>query len=193
MQFFIYTSQMDKNKIANIKAVIFDSVGVLFSPHVLYDAERGEVLRERSHIDGQGISLLRSAGIPVAFVSSETSGFLEKLTDKLNSLASVKNGDWQPVALFAGLSGTKKEEALVTWLQSLNLTLADCAYMGDDIGDYTILTKVGFKAAPAQAEEIMRSIADWTSPREGGRGAVRDLCNAILDTKGIDPLTLSQK
>jgi len=71
-------------RLARVKAVIFDGDGVLFTGRAFIHPERGELLKERSHIDGQGISLLRAAGVKVAFVSSETTGFLEILGKKMN-------------------------------------------------------------------------------------------------------------
>jgi 3-deoxy-D-manno-octulosonate 8-phosphate phosphatase (KDO 8-P phosphatase) len=63
--------------------------------------------------------------------------------------------------------------------------------MGDDVGDFQVMQKAGFKASPAQAESLVKNISDFVAPRQGGNGAVRDFCNFLLETRGIDPTTLN--
>jgi 3-deoxy-D-manno-octulosonate 8-phosphate phosphatase (KDO 8-P phosphatase) len=179
-----------KKKLRGIKAVIFDGDGVLFSGRVLIDAEKGEVSKERSHIDGQGISLLREAGIKIVFVSGEKTGFIEKIGEKLNSLPSVNSGKWPKISIFSGFQKEEKIKAVENWLKSNDMDWQECAAMGDDLADYDILKRVGFSAAPNQAEMIIKEIADYIAPRKGGDGAIRDLCNLILEAKNIDSRTL---
>lgn len=177
----------------NIKAIVFDSVGVIFSETVLFGAEEGEKFRVRSHADGQGISLLRSAGIAVAFITSETTGFLEKIGEKLNNLPAVKEGKMDAINVFTGASGKDKSATISSWLSEKGLSFEECAYVGDDVGDYEIMKKVGFAGAPAQAEKIIKDVAHFVASRRGGDGAVRDVCNFILEAKNIDPLSLTRK
>jgi 3-deoxy-D-manno-octulosonate 8-phosphate phosphatase (KDO 8-P phosphatase) len=178
--------------IEDVRAVALDSLGVLFGESVLVHPKEGEYLRTRSHIDGQGISYLRAAGVPIAFISSEKTGYLEYLGDKLNNLPSVASGAWHPIAIFTGEDGKDKVGTLTTWLSAHGLTMADCAYMGDDIADLAVFRQAGFSAAPVQAEESVKKAADFVATRRGGDGAVRDLANAILEAKGIDLETLSR-
>lgn len=177
---------MKKGLLENIKAVLFDGDGVFFSGRVFIHSESGEYLKERSHIDGQGISLLRAAGIHVALVSGETTGFLEAVGQKLNTLPSVRDGKWPPVAVFTGPQGKDKVAAVDGWLKGIGISWGECAAMGDDVSDLELLKKVGFTAVPRQAEEIVKKIAHYVASREGGNGAIRDLCNLILEAKGID-------
>ena len=179
------------DRLRNIKAVVFDGDGVFFSGRVFVHPESGEYLKERSHLDGQGISLLRAAGIHVALVSGEATGFLEAVGKKLNDLPSVRNGKWPPVAVFTGPQGKDKVAAAERWLGELGISWGECVAMGDDVSDYELLKKAGFAAVPAQAEEIVKKIAHYVAPREGGNGAIRDLCNFILEAKGIDVTTLA--
>ena len=175
-----------KEKLKKIKAIVFDGDGVFFSGRVFVSPEKGEALKERSHIDGQGISLLRAIGIRVALISGEKTGFIEKIGEKVNSLPSVKNGDWPEMGIFTGFQGGQKVETIENWLKENGIGWQECAAMGDDLADYELLLKVGVAAAPAQAEAVIKEIADFVVPREGGNGAIRDLCNLILEAKGID-------
>ena len=176
-----------------IKVVVFDSIGVLFSSTVLFDAEKGETLRTRSHVDGQGISFLRAAGIRVVFMSASDDGFIRTLEKRLNGLPSVANGSWAPIPVFAGITGQAKADTLGAWLEENNLSWSECAYMGDDIGDWQAMQKAGFRAAPASAEEMIKKDAHFVASRTGGAGAVRDLCNHILEAQEVDVTTLALK
>ena len=173
----------------NTKAVVFDGDGVIFTSQVFFGTG-GEALKERSFIDGQGISLLRSAGIQVALVTAENSPFAKLFIEKMNSLSAVKSGKWKPMELVSDAIGQGKVDAVEKWITSHNLSWDECAYMGDDIGDYKVMEKVAFRACPAGAEEMIKSFSHFIAQRSGGQGAVRDLCNFILKAKDIDPLSL---
>lgn len=177
------SDNLDKAK--NLKAVVFDADGVLFTGQVFVDS-KGESMKERSHVDGQGISILRASGLLIAFVSAESSGFLEAVGEKFNNLTSVKGEQWPPVGIFTGPISKGKITAIDTWLKDNGIDWSECAYMGDDIGDYEILKKVGFTAAPAQAEKVIKDNCMFVADRKGGDGAIRDLANFILEAKGVD-------
>ncbi len=187
----IFKMEKLEEKLKKIKAVVFDGDGVFFTGRVFVSSEKGEVLKERSHADGQGISFLRAAGLKVALISGEITGFLEKIGEKLNSLPSVKEGKWPPMGIFTGLQGDKKVEAVDKWLKESGIKWEECAAMGDDMADYQLLKMVGVAAAPAQAETVIKNIVDFVAPRKGGNGAIRDFCNLILKAKGIDPISLT--
>ena len=57
---------------------------------------------------------------------------------------------------------------------------ADVAYMGDDLLDLPVLTRVGLSAAPADAAPEVRERVDWVSTAGGGRGAARELVELVL-------------
>lgn len=180
-----------QEKAKKVKAVILDGDGVFFTGRVLIHPKDGEFLKERSHIDGQGISLCRAAGILFALVSGETSGFLEVVGEKLNNLPSVREGKWKPILVVCGPQQGGKAEAVNKWISDNGISWDECAVMGDDLSDIQLLERAGFKTAPAQAEDAIKNMADWSSPRRGGDGAIRDLCDLILKSKGIDPRSLS--
>ncbi len=190
-------SLSDAKKIAKaLKAVVFDADGVIFSGQVFMgvgpDGQYKEMIKARSHIDGQGISLLRSAGLRIAIVTAESS-FAQVLTDKLNNLPSAKSGMWLPIDIFTKQIGTEKTAMIAEWLAKNNISWNECAYMGDDVGDFHIMQKVGLPSAPVQAETLIKDTALFVAERRGGDGAVRDLCNFILEAKGIDQTTLAFK
>lgn len=180
-----------KEKLKKVKAVVFDGDGVFFSGRVFVSPEKGEVLKERSYVDGQGIAFLMASGIRVALISGEKTGFLEKIGEKVNSLPSVKEGHCPEISIFTGFQGKQKVEIVESWLRKIGVAWSEYAAMGDDLSDYQLLEKAGVSAAPAQAEEIIKGITDFIAPRPGGSGAIRDFCNLILEAKGIDLKSLN--
>jgi YrbI family 3-deoxy-D-manno-octulosonate 8-phosphate phosphatase len=65
----------------------------------------------------------------------------------------------------------------------MNLTLSEVAYIGDDINDLPALMKVGFSACPSDAVTEIRDVATFICQSEGGKGAVREVCNLLLNKK----------
>ena len=188
-----------RNVASKIKALVLDADGVIFSGSVLVSVDKKndgnfeykEVFKKRSHIDGQGISLLRSAGICIAIITAEKTGFAEALCQKLNRLPSVESGKWPAIDCFTDNIGKIKERAIGAWLEKLKIDWSECAYMGDDVGDFEVMKKVGFPACPNQAEKIIKDISFFIAKRDGGNGAIRDLANMILSAKKIDPTKLN--
>lgn len=178
---------MDTKLIRDIQAVVFDSYGVLISEYAYLDSEHTETIK-RSHVDGQGISYLRAAGVRIALFADSV-GHVEYLADKFNKLPSAtKLGGWAPVDVLKG----DKVAALDAWLTGNGILWQECAAMADDVADISYLRKVGFAGAPAQAEEQVREAVTFVAERRGGDGAVRDFANVILKAKGIDPEALSK-
>lgn len=184
----------------NIKAVVLDGDGVIFPSQVIMgineDGSYKVAHQRRDHKDGQGMSLVRAVeGIVFAFITAETNGFATALAGKLNKLPSVRSDanpkGWAPIDVFAGPIGKDKVGTIGNWLKEKGISWGECAYMGDDIGDYEIMGMVGLPATPADAEELVKGRALFVAARKGGEGAIRDLCNFILDAKGVDPSTLS--
>ncbi len=182
--------------VVNVKGIIFDGDGVLTDNRVLEGLE-GAKPRWRSHYDGQGISLLRSVGIHVCFITNEggvAAQAINGLVERWNSLPSTMTADnpsgWTRVELFEERAGEKKVEAAEEWLKRHGLIWSECAVMGDDLVDIPVLRKAGLRAAPSSAERVVLDMVHFVSRRPGGSGAIRDLANFILDVKGVDQTSL---
>ena len=204
-----YKNSMDKDspseegrKLAQeIQAVVFDVDGVLFPAEVIegfYDVSGNPIrIKTRSYTDGQGVSLLRAIGIRVAFVTNEKDEHARAITgvvEKWNALPSSEktpgDGGWPKVSLYTGMGGDKKVAAAELFLKEFGGSFEQCAAMGDDRVDSPLLRRVALRAAPAQAEKPVRDICHFVAQRDGGKGAIRDFANFILEARGIDPTTL---
>lgn len=183
-----------KDLARKVKIFFCDSDGVMFPNTVLMGFPFK--VKYRSYYDGQGVSLLRAVGIQVVFITNEkgkSADAIRETVKKFNSLPSSKpqkpNG-WDPVFLFEGKGGVNKLQVAKKFLKNKEITLNECAYMGDDLVDKELLKEVGLAAAPAQAEKAIKEIVHFVSNRDAGSGAVRDFANMILDARGINPFDL---
>ena len=79
-----------------------------------------------------------------------------------------------------------KLPALEELMQKYNLSYENVSYMGDDLPDICILEKVGLACCPADAVKEVKEICNFHSSLGGGKGAVRELCDFILDAQGIE-------
>ena len=183
-----------KDLARKIKVFFCDSDGVLFPNTVLMGAPYKA--KYRSYNDGLGLLFLRELGIRIVFITNEkgeSAAALRETVEKLNNLPSSKpqkvNG-WETVLLYEGCNSEKKLSTAREFLEANSLSFEDAAYMGDDLIDAPLLREVALPVAPAQAEEMIKSICLFVSKREGGNGAIRDFANMIVEARGADPFSL---
>ncbi len=179
----------------SIRAIVFDSDGVLTDNTESVGFGSDVIIKKRSHYDGQGVSLLRAIGLHVAVITGETGAgtiLIEHLVRRWNSLPSTKSesnlNGWEPITLYTGCRDEQKRVALDAWLTQIGVSHEECAVMGDDLVDVPMLNAVSLRAAPASAEVVIQKMAMFVSARTGGNGAVRDFANFILESRGLNPL-----
>lgn len=150
-----------------VKLLALDVDGIL-TDGGLYYTESGEVCKKFNVKDGKGIKLLMQAGIEVAIISANDSNATKYRAQKLgipNCFIDVEN----------------KMTVLQNLCQKLNLSLSQVAYMGDDLNDLPVLKAVGMPITVADAIAENKAIATYVTDREGGQGAVREVCNLLLN------------
>jgi 3-deoxy-D-manno-octulosonate 8-phosphate phosphatase (KDO 8-P phosphatase) len=178
----------------NIRVFFCDSDGVMF-PNTVWTGAPFKA-KYRSYYDGQGISLLRAAGIQVVFITNEkgeSAAAIRETVEKFNSLPSSRPQDpdgWEPVVLYEGRGGARKLEAANEFLEQNGFTMQEAAFMGDDLVDVPLLRAVALSAAPSTAEGSVKKICSFVAERGGGAGAIRDFANMILEARNVDPFTL---
>ncbi len=127
---------------------------------------------KRFHVaDGLGIVMAQAVGLKIAVVSGRASRAVE------TRMAELKVTD---LVLGCG----DKAAAVSALLAKHKLSPDEAAFVGDDLNDLPAFGAVGVKIAVADAAEIVKSVADWVTPRPGGRGAVRDAIDEILRRQG---------
>ena len=151
--------------LAKIRLLILDVDGVLTDGR-LYFGSRGEALKVFHVRDGHGIKLLMAAGVHVAALSGRRS-----------AAAAARLRELQ-VPIIQGCAD--KLTALNQLTRRLGLDPLHCACIVDDTPDLPLMSAVGLAAAVADAHPIVLSAAHWVARAPGGRGAVRELCDAVL-------------
>jgi 3-deoxy-D-manno-octulosonate 8-phosphate phosphatase (KDO 8-P phosphatase) len=184
-------------KTLNLRFFAFGAKGVLFDNYAWNGRGADTMPRQRDHVDGQGISLLRAIGFHVAIITSSRGADAEavmELEPRWNNLPSTTLPEpakrWKPVKIYTHCWGPDKARALSEWVAAHGGTLEECSVMGNDIVDWPMMALAGFRAAPYDAEEVIKQHCDFITARSGGSGAVRDLVNLILEVHDIDPLIL---
>jgi 3-deoxy-D-manno-octulosonate 8-phosphate phosphatase KdsC-like HAD superfamily phosphatase len=149
-----------------------------------------QLTRTRSLHDAQGLSFLRALGIHVLFVTKPEEPLMS-IVKKINQLPSVTSGAWTPVEVFEGpLDAGSPTASAEAWLKVHGLTWADVVYIGDDRTDIELMSLAGLKVVPGDARRVVQRTADVTLTASGGRGAIREFAEMVLDARGIDEATL---
>ena len=163
----ILSAQRGEHDLAAVpaKAVVTDFDGVHTDDRALVD-EHGVESVTVNRSDGMGIAQLRRAGVPVLILSSETNRVVRTRARKLG--VDVINGC------------DDKLTALRGWADEQGISLADIAYLGNDINDVGCLGAVGWPAVVADAHPAAVASAHIVLRRRGGDGAVRELADRVL-------------
>ncbi|WP_374604840.1 KdsC family phosphatase [Arenimonas sp.] len=163
---------------ARIRLVCFDVDGTLTDGRLVYDGE-GRETKAFHVLDGLGMKLLEDNGVAVALITARRSAAVQ---------ARARDLGLQHVH-----TGVKDKGAVLHQLcENLGVTPQETAHMGDDLPDLPALVQVGLAVAPANAHPWVAQRVHWQTPSRGGEGAVRELCDLILDAKGLRAAILEQ-
>jgi 3-deoxy-D-manno-octulosonate 8-phosphate phosphatase (KDO 8-P phosphatase) len=164
---------MNKRLIARahrIRLALFDVDGVL-TDGTLYLSERGEEIKAFNILDGLGMKLLSGGGITTALLSGRKSKIVE-LRAKEIGVSHVLQG--------AG----DKLDAYHRLLRKLQLAEEETSFMGDDLPDLPVLRRCGLAFSVPNAPEIVRNHVHFVTKSSGGKGAVREACEFLLQARG---------
>jgi 3-deoxy-D-manno-octulosonate 8-phosphate phosphatase (KDO 8-P phosphatase) len=156
--------------VKQLKLLILDVDGVLTDGRLFFD-DNGKEYKCFHARDGHGIKLLRQTGVEVAVISGRKSN---SVTLRMQGLGveHVYQGHENKRAAFAEI------------LQRLALTPEHVAYIGDDILDLPVMRQVGFAVAVRDANFAVKEQAHWQTQTAGGLGAVREICDLIMQAQG---------
>ncbi len=149
-----------------IRLVVLDFDGTLTDDRVWVD-ETGREMVAAHRGDGFGIARLREAGVKVVILSRETNPVVSARARKLR------------VPVFQSV--TDKAAAMRALLEKYDVPAEEAVFVGNDINDLPAFKEVGWAVAVGDAHPDVQRAADWVLSRSGGHGAVRELCDLILD------------
>ncbi|MBL4781174.1 MAG: HAD-IIIA family hydrolase [Porticoccaceae bacterium] len=153
-----------------IRLLVLDVDGVLTDGSIYY-GNSGDELKAFNIQDGLGIKLLQGAGIEVAIITGRSSKLLSRRSDELGIERVIQGRE-------------DKLTALNELLADGSYELDEIAYMGDDLPDLAVIRRVGLGMTVANASTTVAEHAPWQARRDGGRGAVREAAEFILQAQG---------
>ena len=163
---------------ARVKLMIFDVDGVLTDGSLHYGAD-GEALKTFNVYDGLGIKLLQESGVQTAIISARTSPQVIKRAADLG-ISYLHQGGHDKLTPFKAL------------LEKTGLTAEQVGFIGDDVVDLPIIARVGFAVAvPNGRPEVLARVHHVTTAH-GGRGAVREVCELLLQAQGTHAAVMAQ-
>ncbi|AMN46127.1 3-deoxy-D-manno-octulosonate 8-phosphate phosphatase [Steroidobacter denitrificans] len=157
----------------DIRLLVLDVDGVLTDGR-LYFSARGEEMKSFHVRDGAGIVALLRAGIHVAVISGRHSEAVARRMSELGVM-HVRQGIQD------------KGGALQELLGILNVTPQALACIGDDVPDLPLFAAAHLAVGVADAHPAVAAQAHYITRARGGEGAVREVCDLIIDARGRPP------
>lgn len=163
---------------ANIALLALDVDGIL-SDGTLYFSAQGDEIKTFSILDGLGIKMLMSAGVKIAIITGRTSPMVARRARDLGIENVIQGRE-------------DKRTALIELLDRLALDASQCAYMGDDLPDLAAIQHAALGFTVPNGHHFIKKHADYCTQAPGGKGAVREVCEIILHSKGLLEEALDQ-
>lgn len=157
-------------RIKPIRLIAFDVDGVL-TDGGLYLSDSGEEFKRFNSLDGHGLKMLKSSGMEIAIVTGRTSRCVELRAANLGI-----------THLYQGVDD--KLATMLSLLKEMRLAPEASAFMGDDVVDLPVMRRVGLALSVPGAAQVVRDHAHYVSQRAAGHGAVREVCELLLDAQG---------
>ncbi len=158
-----------KETASNIKLLVFDVDGVMTDGSITYD-ENGVEYKTFNAKDGHGLAKMLKYGFLTAVITGRKNGTVERRAQDLR-FSEVYQGVKNKLPILEAI------------MQKYELDFSQVSYMGDDEPDIPVLEKVAIAACPSDAVDRVKNICNFVSSKEGGKGAVRELCDFIFDSQ----------
>ena len=157
-------------KLRRLKWLLLDVDGVLTDGKITL-TDNGEEMKSFHIADGLGLVALQAQGMKVGFVTGRQSPIVQRRAKELGvALVLEKVRD--------------KGVALQQIAREQSTSLDEISFVGDDWNDLPAFALCGFRFAPRNAAKLVRDEADYVCSHEGGNGAVREICELILEASG---------
>lgn len=154
-----------------IRVLVCDVDGVL-SDGRIYLGNQGEELKTFHTKDGFGLKAIRELGIEVGIITGRSSRIV---SDRMTALGiqHVYQGQGDKLPAFQDL------------LDNLGLEASQAAYIGDDVIDIPVMQACALGVAVADAHPLTRRAATYITHIKGGDGAVREVCDLLLQAHEV--------
>jgi 3-deoxy-D-manno-octulosonate 8-phosphate phosphatase (KDO 8-P phosphatase) len=159
-----------RERASRVRLLVLDVDGVL-TDGTLYFSADGEELKAFNIQDGLGVKLLRGGGVEIAIITGRRSAALERRAENLG-VTRLMQGIEDKLAAFTELA------------DGLGLTAERIGCVGDDLPDLPLLRRCALSVAVPEAPRRVRDAAHYVTRAGGGRGAVREVCELILEAQG---------
>jgi 3-deoxy-D-manno-octulosonate 8-phosphate phosphatase (KDO 8-P phosphatase) len=169
-EWILNMGQINEIDVSKIKLLVMDVDGVLTDGTVIINSDGSEG-KNFSIVDGHGIKLWHRVGFQTAIISGRPSGATTVRAEQL-SIGHVVQG------------AKKKLPAFDSLLEELKLDYSEVAFVGDDLLDLPLVRRAAFGVAVANAVDELKEVADYTTTKNGGNGAVREVIEYILKRNG---------
>jgi 3-deoxy-D-manno-octulosonate 8-phosphate phosphatase (KDO 8-P phosphatase) len=164
-------------KARKVRLMAFDIDGVMTDGR-LYFSPNGDEMKTFFSRDGLGLKMLAKSGVKLAIITGRDSPIVTRRAENLG-IDLVMQGI------------EDKRGAMTELLEREGLDFAHAGYMGDDVVDLGVMTACGFSATVPDCHASVRQIADYVSCAAAGAGAVRDVCELLLQAQGNWDKTLA--
>jgi YrbI family 3-deoxy-D-manno-octulosonate 8-phosphate phosphatase len=164
-----------EERLTAVRLLAMDVDGVLTDGAIIWTArpQGGAVVESKSFSvrDGLGLSLARTAGLQIAWVTGRTSTVVER---RAVELGVTELHQW-----------ARNKAAVLAEIKNRHaLPAAALLYVGDDLNDVPAFREAGVCVAVADAAPELQALADWTTQATGGRGAIREVVETVLRAQG---------
>lgn len=161
---------------ARITMLVLDVDGVLTDGNLYFDSH-GNEMKAFCTRDGLGMRALQGQGIQLAFITGRQSEIVSHRAAQLG-VDHVYQGRNDKLNAFNEL------------LAETGVDEQHICYAGDDWIDIPVLDRAGLAVTVADADSVVKERVHWITSRNGGRGAVREICDLILSARGLDQRVL---
>jgi 3-deoxy-D-manno-octulosonate 8-phosphate phosphatase (KDO 8-P phosphatase) len=156
------------NKAKKIQLLAFDVDGVLTDGGLYYDHQGNESKKFHAQ-DGHGIKIIQSIGVQTMIISGRKSSCVDIRGNELG-IDTILQGTRDKLKSFHE--------------QDIQFKADEVCFVGDDTVDIELLKYVGLSVIVPNSNPILRKLDfDWVTPRQGGNGAIRDICDLIYLAK----------
>jgi 3-deoxy-D-manno-octulosonate 8-phosphate phosphatase (KDO 8-P phosphatase) len=167
-----------RERASRIRMLVLDVDGVLTDGKLYFD-HAGNEMKAFNTRDGMGIKALQRVGIEIAVITGRKSEAVAQRMAQLG-VQHVYQGREDKLSAFLHL------------LEATGLDAQQICFAGDDWIDLPVLLRAGLAVSVADAEERVKQQAHWITSRNGGDGAVREVCNLILAAQDKEQTILDE-